>query len=249
MSQFNAPTSPQTKQYISHSPRSLYSPPDFPRSYHSPPYSSDLRTKLVRKMTRSRSPVDRRDYRNKSRSPTRPYSRQTTMSPRRKFPSFRARTRSPQFKTPYYPRRNSGDDRNQGGSSYGERISLNVSERSSLRYQDRRSSSKISKEKGSSRHPREKSSKKLEVTDSTFRSRRNPSEQKNRSSSHRPRKSLPHSSTPRRFVEPSPEHQDPPSTVVADVEVESSVNRILKNIMTKTEKKRELRRIKSLSWC
>jgi len=265
-----APLSPLTARYISPTPRSLYT---LPPGHHSPLHS-DLRTKLGRRTTshassRSHSPVvarisksssvkshrsvtklvhsKLRGDRSRSRSPTRPYSRQTTRSPRRKTPSSRertqsprgrkrsptgssrtprGRTKSPQFRTPYRPHRKSEGDVCRGSSSSGDRGS-------SKNQRDERSSSTVYKDRSSSRLPREESSHK-EPHDRQSKSK------EVKSSSHK--RSI-HSSpvSSRRVVESSSEYQPTPSTstVLAGVDVESSVNRILQKIVAKNEKKKK----------
>ena len=105
-----------------------------PTQFTSP--TTDLREKRGRSDSRSRSRSPDARYKSSSvrshRSPARLYSRQASSTrPSRRSPSLRVRLRSPQFRTPYSPRRKSGDD--------GHR--------------EERSSSRVSIEKGLSRSP------------------------------------------------------------------------------------------------
>ena len=178
-----------------------------PTQFTSP--TTDLRDKLTRKRSDSRSRSRSPDARYKSssvcshrrnRSPARLCSRQVSST--RRSPSLRAR--SPQFRTPYSSRRKSGDD--------GHRVRI---EKSLSKSDHGRSSSKYSREKSSSSSyslPREKSSR---LTAERSVSRISSSEKRNhKDSSHV--SSRHYSSHSRGVLESSPEPQaSTSSTVVA----------------------------------
>ena len=188
----------------------------------SPPYP-DLRDKLSRR--RSQSPVSRirksssvRSYR--SRSPARGHSKQVSNKSSRRTPS--PKERSPQFRTPYRPRRRSGDE-DYRRSSPDRRSSSKVRhERSMSRSDHGRSSSKHSRE-SFSRFPREKS----------------PGRSTKSSSRHHSSHSF---DQKRRVVETSSIPQaSSSSTSLAGVDVEPRVRKMLKKIVanTQAEKKKE----------
>ena len=187
----------------------------------SPPYP-DLRDKLSRRRSVSRFQGPASRIRNKSssvrsyrsRSPARGHSKQVFNKSFRRTPS--PKERSPQFRTPYRPRRRSGDEDYRRSSPDGRSSSEVRHERSMSRSDHGRSSSKHSRE-SSSRLPREKS----------------PGRSTKSSSRHHSSHSFDQS---RRVVETSSLPQaSSSSTVLAGVDVEPRVSKMLKKIVANTQ--------------
>ena len=197
------------------------------KRYSSPisPQYPDLRDKLSRRRSdtrsKSRSPNIRfktssshssRNYRVRSRSPGRSHSRLSSKSRRTPSPRKRkSRTRSPDFRTPYSPKRRS--------PGYG------------------RGSSKYPKDKSSSRVPREKSPGVETEKSSKSKSRVGPLGERRKDGSSKHDKSQEDLGFSRRVVESSLAGNS--STVLAGVDVEPSVSKILKKIVARTDKKKK----------
>jgi len=197
------------------------------RRYPSPTTSQypDLRNKLSRRRSdtrsKSRSPDTRfrtssshsgRNYRVRSRSPARSHSRLSSKPRRSPSPHRRrSRTKSPKFRTPYSPNRRSPEYR--------------------------RSSSKYPKEKSSSRIPREKSPRAQSERSSKSKSRLGPLGEKGKDGSRKHDNSPDAFSCTRRVVESSSTGNS--STVLAGVDVEPSVSKMLKKIVARTDKKKK----------
>jgi len=207
-----------------------------PRGYPTPssrsPQVSDLRDKLSRRRShsKSRSPEESfrkksssvRSYRERSRSPVRSHSRQIsrrTPSPHR----GRSRSKSSEFRTPYSPKRGYEGSRKKAADERGS--SKARMEKSMPRSEHGRSLSRHPREKSSSRFGRDKSPRESSERSTKSRSRFRSSERKE---SYRAQDSSPEDA----------ESKAKSSTVVAGVGVKPSVSKMLKKIVSKTDRKK-----------